>query len=257
MEADNSFTSTTCFGGNKRKLTSHDIPSTSTNVPVKRKAPEVADENESILRVKSEKLSPENRLSKLYKFISNDKIRSTTRRGILKKTQSPNVQSSLNTPQRQDQQVSRLSDHDPSYGFASRYSDSKSYFRAHNVDTTIPNALIKRDDLLQTDIPVEGGGNFRDILFPLRASNGSNKSNCSLAEGMMHNCETPSTALKENFTNIRISSPPQKKRVKFDDSLDALYDQPTFDFQRDVIQTDNGKNVTLREKIYDFFANLF
>ncbi|XP_061390661.1 uncharacterized protein LOC133326000 [Musca vetustissima] len=263
-EMENSFTATNCFGGGNKRKTDTSNPKGITNnnsamaKATKRKAPEdIEEEHESILRDKTEqqqnavRMSPEKRLSKLYKFISNDKMRATTR-GILKKTQSRTTTTHTNTgalsgpAPGQEQQANRLSDNDPTYGFASRYSDSKSYFKAHNVDTTIPNAMVKREDLLNNEIPIEGGGNFRDVLFPLRASNGSNKSHC----------DSP-TNLRNTFTNIKISSPPRKKRVKFDDSLDALYEQPTFEFQRDMSQG-NGKNsASLREKIYDFFANLF
>lgn len=238
---------------------------TATQSPLKRKAPAVqeggGDENDCILRDKDQPqcLTSENRLSKLYKFISNDKMRTTTR-GILKKTQT-HSNNQQQQQQQQRRQQKRLSDNDPTYGFASRYSDSKSYFRTHNVDNTIPRA-VQRDDMLQTDIPFEGNGNFRDVLFPLRASDGSNKSTCSLnaqANRAQQNASLSPT-LNKNFTNIVISSPPQKKRVKFDDSLDALQDQPppTFEFQRDETKRDDGaKSATLREKIYDFFANLF
>lgn len=262
---ENSFTATNCFGGsNKRKTESSHSTKDTSNLPnnqssvakaTKRKSSEDPDEeNNSILRNKNEHpmhaTSPEKRLSKLYKFISNDKMRATTR-GILKKTHSRTTIAHSNNEtssghNHQEQQGNRLSDNDPTYGFASRYSDSKSYFKAHNVDTTIPNAMVKREDLLGDEIPIEGGGNFRDILFPLRASNGSNKSHCG----------SP-TNLRNNFTNIQISSPPQKKRVKFDDSLDALYEQPTFEFQRDMAQGNCKTSTSLREKIYDFFANLF
>jgi len=55
-----------------------------------------------------------------------------------------------------------------------------------------------------------------------------------------------------------ICSPPQKKRVKFDDTLDAVspvLDQKPFAFSSDGLSTQ--KPTSLRERIYDFFANLF
>lgn len=253
--------------------------------PIKRPAPMPPPEpstfennEENILRDKTmqhQQITPEKRLSKLYKFISNDKKRPKTK-GILKKTQNYQQQQ-----QRQDKDQKRqhlqqqpsinitTTEQDPTYGFASRYSDSKSYFRTQNVDNTIPR-IVQRGDLLRPDdVPAEGGGvNFRDVLFPLRSSNGSNKSNTSVQDAAAVNAENwclPST-LKENFKDFNISSPPQKKRVKFYDSVDNLYDNqppppPPFEYNREVVvanaTTTAGSRNTLRERIYDFFANLF
>ncbi|XP_037721937.1 guanine nucleotide exchange factor DBS [Drosophila subpulchrella] len=142
----------------------------------------------------------ENRISKLYKKIATgDKVANV--RGILKRSNVP----------------APSNDYDPSYGFASRYSDSKSYFRAHNVDNTIPT-FVKREDLFN-------GEN----MFPVHLR-----------------------------SQDEICSPPQKKRVKFDDTLDAVspvLDQKPFAFSGDGLSTQ--KPTSLRERIYDFFANLF
>ncbi|XP_017063406.1 kalirin [Drosophila eugracilis] len=147
-----------------------------------------------------ESVCKENRISKLYKKIATgDKVANV--RGILKRSNAP-------VP---------INDYDPSYGFASRYSDSKSYFRAHNVDNTIPT-FVKREDLFN-------GEN----MFPAHLRN-----------------------------QEEICSPPQKKRVKFDDTLDAVspvLDQKPFAFSNDGALTQ--KPISLRERIYDFFANLF
>jgi len=166
----------------------------------------------------------ENRISKLYKRIAvGDKV--TNVRSILKRSKPTG---SANDP-------------DPSYGFASRYSDSKSYFRAHNVDNTIPTA-IKREDLFDAEL---GDGNFRDILFPLRSSGGSQKSG---------GWTTPSQTLKPGQED----SQPQKKRVKFDDTLDAYEQKPfVFPSSSDGGEAATLKPTSLRDRIYDFFANLF
>lgn len=207
------------------------------------------------------RVTPENRLSKLYKFISNDKMRSTTR-SILKKTTQNSTHSIPQNVNNNQSSNGITADHDPTYGFASRYSDSKSYFRTQNVDNTIPRA-VQREDLLQVYSSAEYSGNFRDVLFPLRASNGSNKSNNSTKATDTENVTTDNwclpTSLKEDFADFNISSPPQKKRVKFDESLDNLQKrQPPshFEFQQGQI-TDAGSRNSLRERIYDFFANLF
>lgn len=171
--------------------------------------------------------SKENRISKLYKMISTgDKV--TNVRSILKRTKPSGT----------------ASDPDPSYGFASRYSDSKSYFRAHNVDNTIPTAM-NREDLLDADL---GDGNFRDVLFPLRSSGGSQKNG---------GWTTPEETLKPRIDDT-IYSPPQKKRVKFEDTLDSHESKP-FEFSSgsSSLQTGASKPSSLRERIYDFFANLF
>ncbi|EDW50813.1 FYVE, RhoGEF and PH domain-containing protein 3 [Drosophila sechellia] len=144
--------------------------------------------------------SKENRISKLYKKIAaGDKVANV--RGILKRSNVP----------------APNNDHDPSYGFASRYSDSKSYFRAHNVDNTIPT-FVKREDLFNGD-----------NMFPVHLK-----------------------------SHEEICTPPQKKRVKFDDTLDAvspvLVEKP-FAFSSE--SSSALKPTSLRERIYDFFANLF
>jgi len=160
--------------------------------------------NDVQMRHKSDRVGDsackENRISKLYKKIATgDKVANV--RGILKRNNVP----------------APSNDHDPSYGFASRYSDSKSYFRAHNVDNTIPT-FVKREDLFN-------GEN----MFPVHLR-----------------------------SQDEICSPPQKKRVKFDDTLDAVspaLDQRPFAFSSDGLSTQ--KPTSLRERIYDFFANLF
>ncbi|KAH8406777.1 hypothetical protein KR222_000372, partial [Zaprionus bogoriensis] len=172
----------------------------------------------------------ENRISKLYKMISTGDKVTTNVRSILKRTKH----------------TSAASDPDPSYGFASRYSDSKSYFRAHNVDNTIPTA-IKREDLFDAEL---GDGNFRDVLFPLRSSGGSQKSG---------GWTTPAQTLLKPSQEDMLCSPPQKKRVKFDDALDECEPKP-FPFPSsgsDAGETAVAKPSSLRERIYDFFANLF
>ncbi|XP_030372492.1 guanine nucleotide exchange factor DBS [Scaptodrosophila lebanonensis] len=177
----------------------------------------------------------ENRISKLCKMIANgDKVANV--RGILKRTNTTTTQANTSN------------DQDPSYGFASRFSDSKSYFRAHNVDNTIPTA-VKREDLFAADVEL-GNGNFQDVLFPLRSSGGSQKSGGS-------SWSTPAQPLKESNRNM-VFSPPQKKRVKFDETLDELTDHEPkpFVFPSGVVGNSN-KGPTLRERVYDFFANLF
>lgn len=173
--------------------------------------------------------SKENRISKLYKMISTgDKV--TNVRSILKRTKPT---------------VGTANDPDPSYGFASRYSDSKSYFRAHNVDNTIPTAM-KREDLLDADL---GDGNFRDVLFPLRSSGGSQKSGGGWT--------TPGETLRAS--DDMLYSPPQKKRVKFEDTVDAPVEPKPFAFpsSNSAEAASTSKSSSLRERIYDFFANLF
>lgn len=153
----------------------------------------------------SDTIPKENRISKLYKKIATgDKVANV--RGILKRSNVPATNS----------------DHDPSYGFASRYSDSKSYFRTHNVDNTIPT-VVKREDLFNGE-----------HMFPVHLGIKSQEEICS---------------------------PPQKKRVKFDDTLDAVslaVDQKPFAFTSTEGSNDaTPKPASLRERIYDFFANLF
>lgn len=185
-------------------------------------------------------------------------MRATTR-GILKKTPQSFAQRE-ETPQ---SSVNVVGEQDPTYGFAGRYSDSKSYFRTQNVDNTIPRA-VPREDLLPVYASSQGNINHRDVLFPLRASNGSNKSNT--ASEKLQDVADDTTiwslpiSLREDFQNFNILTPPQKKRVKFDQTTDILFDQqqPPFEFPRETTTTSvEGPRNSLRERIYDFFANLF
>ncbi|XP_068149128.1 FYVE, RhoGEF and PH domain-containing protein 6 isoform X1 [Drosophila tropicalis] len=174
----------------------------------------------------------ENRISKLYKMIATGDKMAHNVRGILKR-------SNVTTP------VNNGPDNDPTYGFASRYSDSKSYFRAHNVDNTIPSAL-KREDLFDSDL---GNGNFQDILFPLRSSGSSQKSGNAGIGGW-------TTPAQEQ----QVFSPPQKKRVKFDDTLHDATSTNSKEQQKPFVFSkveSSAKSSSLRERIYEFFANLF
>ncbi|KAH8305202.1 hypothetical protein KR018_000757 [Drosophila ironensis] len=199
-----------CFS-RKRKLPNGNaktpiLGKTATSLPVKRLAPAPPS---SAVQMRNQSAQAgelkENRLSKLYKRIATgDKAANV--RGILKRSNAA-------TPS---------TDHDPSYGFASRYSDSKSYFRAHNVDNTIPTA-VRREDLFNGE-----------PMFSLTLQ--------TPARGRSHE---------------ELCSPPQKKRVKFDDTLDEAVSEPKpFGFSNtNVVST--CKPTSLRERIYDFFANLF
>ncbi|XP_016969419.2 guanine nucleotide exchange factor DBS [Drosophila rhopaloa] len=194
-----------CFP-RKRKIPSGVLKIPNSNLMGKRVAPPPPPLPPSAVQMRHQAGRPggmackENRISKLYKKIATgDKVANV--RGILKRSNVP-------VPN---------NDHDPSYGFASRYSDSKSYFRAHNVDNTIPT-FVKREDLFN-------GEN----MFPVHLK-----------------------------SHEEICSPPQKKRVKFDDTLDAVspvLDQKPFAFSDDGVAVQ--KPASLRERIYDFFANLF
>ncbi|KAH8379432.1 hypothetical protein KR009_004962 [Drosophila setifemur] len=217
-DSDEEAEESTCFA-RKRKIpsavlktpnTSHNFGKSATTLPVKRLAPPPPPPMPPAqLRSHSGRAgeSKENRISKLYKKLATgDKVANV--RGILKRSNA----------------TTSSSDHDPSYGFASRYSDSKSYFRAHNVDNTIPT-VVKREDVFN-------GEN----MFPVTL-------------------QTPGPERSQE----ELFSPPQKKRVKFDDTLDAVspvFEQKPFAFaNRDIGGT--TKPTSLRERIYDFFANLF
>lgn len=119
---------------------------------------------------------------------------------------------------------------DSTYGFANRYSDSKSYFRTTNVDSTIPT--ITREELFTTGITNEG---FKDMMYPFRKSN----------EKLY-----PPTIEEENQENIEEEHAP-RKRVKFDE---GIYTQKPKPYQFEVQRTEKS---TLRQKIVDFFSSFF
>lgn len=114
---------------------------------------------------------------------------------------------------------------DSTYGFANRYSDSKSYFRTTNVDSTIPT--ITREELFTTGITNDA---FKDIVFPLRKSNEK-----------LH----PPTIKEEE------EEPAPRKRVKFDE---GIYTEKPKPYQFEVQRTEK---TTLRQKIFDFFSSFF
>lgn len=121
---------------------------------------------------------------------------------------------------------------DSTYGFANRYSDSKSYFRTTNVDSTIPT--ITREELFTGGITNEG---FKDMMFPLRKSN----------EKLY-----PPTIEEENMENIEEEEQVPRKRVKFDEG--SIYTQKPKPFQFEV---QRPEKTTLRQKIVDFFSMFF
>lgn len=208
-------------------------PITALDSPIIRNTKKSPTSNAAVISAK--------RVSKLYK-------------SILKHTTVTAVKNSSNT------------EHDPTYGFASRYSDSKSYFRTHNIDNTIPTT-VSREDLFDGDF---GNANFRDVLFPLRSSGGSNKSAKDLLTTL-----PPGRSLggKENIAVTELL-PPQKKRVKFIESKDSSYstaigegdffksyrkqqNQEPYRFPGELATMATTAKSTLRSKIYEFFANLF
>ncbi|XP_037952714.1 kalirin [Teleopsis dalmanni] len=219
--------SSTCFPRAKKSIGATDKVKNNTNTKCVAFTESSMPDTQTVeMRSDSQRTSKnptENRISKLYKYIATEK---NPIRGILKRTHTTNATDM--TPN---------TEHDPTYGFASRYSNSKSYFRAHNVDNTIPRAINRED--------VFGNGNFRDVLYPLRSSGGSNKSahsaNWSMPEHLIQN---------ENF-----STPPQKKRVKFDDSEANTPSKPkAYSF---TSSSCTNSQQSLPEKIYNFFAKLF
>ncbi|KAI9586905.1 myosin-M heavy chain [Glossina fuscipes] len=116
---------------------------------------------------------------------------------------------------------------EPNYAFADRDISSKSRFLANKVDSNLQNNITAWS-----------------------------------ADGRSHNLKSNNSdyvtypfAIPKKFRND-INSPPKKKRVKFDNSLNAVYEQPQrFEFPRQLAQA--SERPSLRERIYDFFAKLF
>ncbi|XP_055911931.1 pleckstrin homology domain-containing family G member 3 [Eupeodes corollae] len=182
-----------------------------------------------------------NSLSKAKNSLVTDKISACPprRRSILKKTKPI---------------VIKKDEHDPTYGFATHFNDSESYFRAQKVDSTIPTTVTRQDFFNETS--ADGEGNLKDILFPLRTSGGSNKSGST---GWM-----ATRRGKENRSCAESGASP-RKRVKFDDLQQTSYSKlakaEPYKFSNNVIM---GKNsgptpaaAPLHERIIDFFVKLF
>lgn len=136
--------------------------------------------------------------------------------------------------------LSQDSNFDPTYGFASRASTSKTYVRARTVDSSIPISP-------NVSMPISEDLEYQDLLFPLRESTGSCKSGSS-----SFNDEHE----KENSENRRYG-----KRVKFE--MDKSCVPTNLDFEGDYVYKFPSlykpviEGTSLKQKISDFFAKLF
>lgn len=154
-----------------------------------------------------------------------------------------------------DSRSNKSDDYDPTYGFVNRFSDTKSYFRTHNVDS-IPNSVNAAEILLGCEsTPV------MDVLFPLRHdSGGSEKSESS----WLHKRSFDD---KENMTSCEEPTFP-KKRVKFED-LETGHKPSEFDDTTNIhrmkpsgydfsnVSEGSENRISLKQRIVDFFANMF
>lgn len=123
--------------------------------------------------------------------------------------------------------IGTSADHlETNYAFADRHIGGKSHFLGYNVDNNLQNITTLSADVRSHN---------------LKPNNSD--------YGMY------SFAIPKKFRND-INEPPKKKRVKFDNSLNAVYEQPQrFEFPRQLAQA--SERPSLRERIYDFFAKLF
>ncbi|XP_055846861.1 putative protein tag-52 [Episyrphus balteatus] len=213
-DSDDSDGKSSCFGRFKEVATNFKRPKDDTNVPVYT-----------------------NCLSKAKNSLTTDKIPSCPprRRSILKKTKPI---------------VTKKDDQDPTYGFATHFTDSKSYFRAQTVDSTIPTTITRQDFFNEQSSDGEGG--LKDILYPLRSSGGSNKSGST---GWI-----ATKRGKENHQSHESGSSP-RKRVKFDDlQQNEKQDKAEpYKFSNNLVTAKNAgaAPTPLHERIYDFFVKLF
>lgn len=200
--------------------------------------------SKNIIKSKDDSKVPDftNSLSKAKNSLTTDKILAgpPRRRSILKKSKPF---------------VAKREDHDPTYGFATHFNDTKSYFRAQTVDSTIPTTITRQDFFNETS--ADGDGGLKDILYPLRSSGGSNKGGST---GWM-----ATKREKENTSNIELGVSP-RKRVKFDDlQQNSKFDKGEpykFSYNNTITSKNAGNTSTaaatpLRDKIIDFFVKLF
>lgn len=133
---------------------------------------------------------------------------------------------------------SQDSNFDPTYGFASRASSSKTYIRAKTVDSSIPVSP-------NVSLPISEDVEYQDLLYPLRESTGS--------------CKSGSSSF--NDENEKENSDHRRKRVKFE--LDKSSIRTNLDFQGDYVYKFPSlykpvvESTSLKQKISDFFAKLF
>lgn len=175
-----------------------------------------------------------NSLAKAKNSLTTSKIPAAPprRRSILKKTKPV---------------VVKKDDHDPTYGFTTHFTDSKSYFRAQTVDSTIPTSITRQDFFNETS--ADGSGNLKDILYPLRSSGGSNKSGSTDWMATKRG--------KENHIAAEAGVSP-RKRVKFDDSQQQKDSKvEPYKFPTNVVTSTKNATTPLRDRIIDFFVNLF
>ncbi|XP_037044083.1 FYVE, RhoGEF and PH domain-containing protein 6-like [Bradysia coprophila] len=156
-------------------------------------------------------------------------------------------------------------DFDPTYGFAKQL-ENRTYIRNSNaVDTSIPIASM---DYMGVD--------YQDVLYPLRTSTGSNDSSASAyyntSNGHRSNEHTKSPAVSTTTSNLNanvfLPVTPTRKRVKFDERSNKVNffrrhphqyhhkPQHTKGYLFNA-QLDDNEKLTFRQRITNFFANLF
>lgn len=142
-------------------------------------------------------------------------------------------------------------DFDPTYGFAKQL-ENHTYFRNNNVDTSIPMDCLAMDK-------------YQDVLYPLRTSTGSNDSSNSGHYRTGGNSKATEKS-HLNSPNIFMPATPSRKRVQFDErsnKVNVFRRYPQYQHSQQHTkgyffntQPDDGK-LTLRQRITNFFANLF
>lgn len=140
---------------------------------------------------------------------------------------------------------------DPTYGFAQFAAKNNVYFQSNSV-----NCQQQQQIFLST--PPSSPSMFQDILFPLRTSTDSKKSekifqNSTMNENnMVNQCEPSSLYYANN----------NRKRVKFNENILSNFSPTTttttkskFDFS--VENHAQQQQLSLRQRLTNFFSNLF
>lgn len=132
---------------------------------------------------------------------------------------------------------------DPTYGFA-QFVENKSYLRTASIDSNLSAGSTNE---------------FQDILYPLRSSFGSHKSD-NEQQPPQRPHQHDQLPKEKIFLSIDDVS---RKRVKFNDARNIVrshnyFDQP-YQFTAANGQQNNNGNVfvSLKHRLSNFFSNLF
>lgn len=157
---------------------------------------------------------------------------------------------------------------DPTYGFAKFAAKNNVYFQSTSVNGTSNNNLQQQQsNQMIFTTPPTSPSMFQDILFPLRTSTGSRKSekspnslpNQQSTENMVKKCEPNRKRVKFN-ENIIFNFSPNTTTTTNNLNLmrnNQNYNKSKFDFSVNNEPQQQQHQLSLRQRLTNFFSSLF